>query len=164
MSGLDLLAEETGTETGFTPTGYTFEAVEDFEKDQDKFRLISDVYDNDDYAKMLEDDSDTYNELTPEGKAALDAKVVDLATSVLDDLDSEVGQTTTEDAIEALKARIGSPYDTNVSAAEVAATLGLIQGTPITSNELDALMPEYDFFKPDAGTQLLLEGSGALTI
>ncbi len=163
MSGLDLLAEETGTETGFTPTGYTFEAVEDFEKDQDKFRLISDVYDNDDYAKMLEDDSDTYNELTPEGKAALDAKVVDLATSVLDDLDSEVGQTTTEDAIEALKARIGSPYDTNVSAAEVAATLGLIQGTPITSNELDALMPEYDFFKPDAGTQLLLEGSGALT-
>jgi hypothetical protein len=92
-----------------------------------------------------------------------DAKVVGLATSVLNDLDSEVGQTTTEDAIEALKARIGSPYDTNVSAAEVAATLGLIQGTPITPNELDALMPEYNFFKPDAGTQLLLEGSGALT-
>ncbi len=92
-----------------------------------------------------------------------DAKVVDLAASVLNDLGSEVGQTTTEDAIEALKARIGSPYDTNVSAAEVAATLGLIQGTPITSNELDALMPEYNFFKPDSGTQLLLEGSGALT-
>ncbi len=162
MSGLDLLAEETGTEPGFTPTGYTFEAVEDFDRD-DQLEKISDVYDYDDYAKMLQDDDDTYNELTPEGKAAIDAKVVDLATSVLDDLDAEIGQTTTEDAIEALQARIGSPYETDVSAAEVAATLGLIQGTPITPDELDALMPDYDFFKPDAGTQLLLEGSGALT-
>jgi len=162
MSGLDLLAEETGTEPGFTPTGYTFEAVEDFDRD-DQLEKITDVYDYDDYAKMLQDDDETYNELTPEGKAAIDAKVVNLATSVLDDLDAEIGQTTTEDAIEALKARIGSPYETNVSAAEVAATLGLIQGTPITPDELDALMPNYNFFKPDAGTQLLLEGSGALT-
>ena len=162
LSGLDLLAEETGTEPGFTPTGYTFEAVEDFDRD-DQLKKITDVYDYNDYAKMLQDDDETYNELTPEGKAAIDAKVVDLATSVLDDLDAEIGQTTTEDAIEALKARIGSPYETDVSAAEVAATLGLIQGTPITPDELDALMPDYDFFKPDAGTQLLLEGSGALT-
>ena len=162
LSGLDLLAEETGTVEGFTPTADTFNAVNRFMED-DQLEKITDVYDYDDYAKMLQDDDETYNELTPEGKAAIDAKVVDLATSVLDDLDAEIGQTTTEDAIEALKARIGSPYDTNVSAAEVAATLGLIQGTPITPDELDALMPDYDFFKPDAGTQLLLEGSGALT-
>ena len=91
MSGLDLLAEETGTETGFRPTGYTFEAVEDFVKDQDKFRRISDVYGKDDYAKMLEDDSDTYNELTPEGKAAIDAGIVDLATSALDQVEEDDG-------------------------------------------------------------------------
>ena len=91
LSGLDLLAEETGTEPGFTPTGYTFEAVEDFDRD-DQLEKITDVYDYDDYAKMLQDDDDTpYNELTPEGKAAIDAGIVDLATSALDQVEEDDG-------------------------------------------------------------------------
>ena len=79
-----------------------------------------------------------------------------------DDL-ATLGVTTREDAVAALEERIGSIYGQDVSAAEAAATLGLILNRPITDAELDSLLPNYQFYAPDPGTQLLMEGSGAFT-
>mgnify|MGYP001158264088 CR=1 FL=1 len=85
LSGLDLLAEETGTVEGFTPTADTFNAVNRFMED-DQFTRPSNIYTDDVINRM--DDDDDFSEQVATG-ALTSQEISDLAASALDDVDEE---------------------------------------------------------------------------
>ena len=85
LSGLDLLAEETGAVEGFTPTADTFNAVNTFMED-DQFTRPSNIY-TDDVINRMDDDDDFSEQVATD--ALTPQEISDLAASALDNVDEE---------------------------------------------------------------------------